>query len=181
MTVTPAESRSVGSTNADRDATAARCRVSSASGTRTEARLASAAEERRPQVDDLADQRRLAHQRAHPRPAERREPRERRGEVVGAVDEARQDRRVLDSLTAALAQMRTHRMGRVADQDDRTARPLPGLVAVVEVVAQHVVGVGRGQHGGDRVGPDAELGLQVRQLALRRGSGPPAPRSVANQ
>jgi len=40
------------------------------------------AEKRRPQVDDLSDQLRFAHQCTHPRAAKRHEPRERRGRVV---------------------------------------------------------------------------------------------------
>ena len=86
---------------------------------------------------------------------------ERRRQVAGPVDEAGQDRGVLDPLTAALAQMRPHRVRRVPDRDDRPARPLPGLVAVIEVVAQHIVGIGRRQHSGDGIGPRGELGLQI--------------------
>ena len=86
-------------------------------------------------------------------PAERREPGERRRQVVGPVDEPGQDRGVLEALAAALAQMRPHRVGGVADDQHRSTRPLPGLIAVVEVVAQHVVGVRRGQHRGDGFGP----------------------------
>ena len=73
------------------------------------------------------------------------------------------------ALTPALAQMRTHRVRGVAHHYDRTPRPLARLIAVVEVVAEHVGGVGRGEHGWDRVGPACELGLQVSQLTLRFG------------
>ncbi len=101
----------------------------------------------------LADQRRFAHQGPHPGAAEGREPGERGRDVAGPVDEPGQHRGILDALTPALAQMRTHRVGRVADHQHRSTRPMPGLVAVIEVVAQHGVGVRRGQHGGDGFGP----------------------------
>ena len=52
--------------------------MSTASGTRAVARPTTALSTAGRRFDDLADPRRLAHQRLHPRPAERREPGERR-------------------------------------------------------------------------------------------------------
>ncbi|MCV7081604.1 hypothetical protein H7H37_10240 [Mycolicibacterium insubricum] len=67
-------------------------------------------EQHRPQVDDLPDHPRLAHQGAHPGSAERREPGEGDRRIDVGVQQRRQHRGVLDGLAAALAQMRAHRV-----------------------------------------------------------------------
>ena len=113
----------VGSTNADRDATAARCRVSTASGTRTEARLAAALRNagRRLTIRPIS-----ADSRTSARTRRRRNAANRANAVARSsalVDEVGQYRGVLQPLTAALAQVRPHRVGGVAHDQHRPARP----------------------------------------------------------
>ena len=171
----------VGSANADRPATAARCRVSTASGQKTRGTARGGAQERRAKVDDPADQGRFAHQSAHPSPPKRREPGERRRQIVGLVDEAAQNRGILQPLTTALAQMRPHRVRGVTDDQHRPARPVPRLIAVVEVVMQDVRGVGCGQDRRNRLRPGGELVLRRYASSPSGATRPSGARSVANQ
>ena len=74
-------------------------------------------------------------------------------------------RGVLDRLTAALSQMRAHRMGGVAHQNHGTAGPAPGGGAIVEIVAQQSVG----RRGRQDRGPYKDRGSRAGRDDDRRG------------
>lgn len=122
-------------------------------------------DDRRTRVDDPAEQLRLAGQRRRPRATQLGEPGERPRQIVDRVDAVRQRGGVLQTLTAALAEVGAHRMSGVADQDDGTAPPVARRLAVVEVVAENVGRVGGGQQRGDGIGPTAVPGPEVGEFA----------------
>ena len=110
-----------------------------------------------------------------------REAAERGRPVGGLLDAVRQDRGVLQALTPALAEVWAHRMRGVANEHDRSARPLPGVVAVVEVVAEHVSRIGGREQRGNRVRP-SDAYFDRRYVSSPAGEvRPSGPRSVANQ
>ena len=102
----------------------------------------------------------------HPLLADRGEPGEGSGHVRPGTHQFGQDRGVFKALAAALAQVRPHRMGGVADDDDRTLRPLFGRLAVVDVVADDITGVSRFQKRGNRLRPLRKPRPEVRELVL---------------
>lgn len=91
-----------------------------------------------------------------------------------------QHRRVLEPLTPALTEVRAHRMRGIAHDDDRSARPHLGLVAVVQVVAQDGVRIGRSEQRRNRFRPFGVLPSEVGEFAAWGGS-PSGARSVPNQ
>ncbi|GAB2891168.1 hypothetical protein GCM10027074_69310 [Streptomyces deserti] len=77
--------------------------------------------------------------------------------------------RVLDGLVAALPERWRHGVRGVADQGDPAVMVGgQGLGDVVDVVPQHVLGAGGGQHGGDGVVPVAEAAQQFGLLVVGR-------------
>ena len=121
----------------------ARCRVNTDSGTRTVARTAAAlnkAGRRFTILPIVADSRTSARTRGLRTAAKRAKA------VAGSglwSTKVGQDRGVLQPLAAALAQMRAHRVRGVANHDDRTSRPHPRLLAIIQVIPQQDGGVRR--------------------------------------
>ena len=91
-----------------------------------------------------------------------------------------QDRGVLQSLAAALTEMRTHRVGGVADQNDRTLRPDAGLVTVVQVIAEDDVGSVAASSAGMGSAHDPNLVFKY-SSSPGDATRPSFARSVANQ
>ena len=94
---------SAGSANADRDATDARCRVSSASGISAEARIRAAPMNAGRTFTISPISRDSRTRGRNPWPPDCGESRECGRQAVHVFDAVRQDRRVLESLAAALA------------------------------------------------------------------------------
>ncbi len=158
----------------------AMCRVRTASGTSTLDRIAAAdnsAGRRLTTRPIIADSRTSGVTRRRRNAAKRANA---AGSSRGAVGERRENCRVLQSLAAALTQVRPHRVGGVPDEHHRPARPDIGWPAVVDVVPQDHRGVGRRKDIGHRLAHDAYRRRRYRS-SPSAADAPSGARSVANQ